>query len=297
MTRNVDDLEVTVIVPVFDAMPHISEQLAALEGQDFAGKWELLLADNGSMDGSREYVEQWAATRPHVRVLDAVERAGAAHARNVGYRAAHAPLLLFTDADDVVATGWISAMRAAADRGDLLAGVDVSEREELNRPGLERPPRARPARSFLPFTRGGNVGITRTLLEEVGGWNEEWIRGQDVELVWRAQLAGHTLTSVSGARVFYRRPVALRGILAQQYEFGRRAPELYRAFAYAGAPQPSLVRALGELVRCLARLPYVTIGSRRRRWLVNLAGVWGRTVGTVRSRPMLARGIDVNARR
>ena len=281
--------EVSVIVPVFTAGSCLGAQLEALDHQQVILPWELLLVDNNSSDGSRQHIDAWAAPRAHVRVLDASKRRGPAHARNVGAEAARGRLLLFADADDLVGPGWIAAMLKAAAQADLLAGCDV---EDLPALSVQETKPAHPATSkgaFLPFARGGNMGVKRSILRQLGGWNEEWIRGQDVELSWRAQCAGHCLYTVPDARVYYRRPEALGALLSQQFEFGRRAPELYRLFSAFGAPQPKALPTILRLLSILLDLPSVLLPSRRRSWLLKAAGCWGRTVGTLWPRPALAR--------
>ena len=289
--------EVTVIIPVFNARFYLSEQLEALDRQYVSVSWELLLVDNGSSDGSRQLIDAWAATREYVRVLDASMRRGPAHARNVGANGARGRLLLYTDADDVVGPGWIAAMLKASTQADLLAGCDVEHPSAL---AVQQAKPAHPAVSggaFLPFARGGNLAVGRSTLQQLGGWNEEWIRGQDVELSWRAQCAGRSLYTVPDARVHYRRPEALGAILAQQFEFGRRAPELHRAFGAFDAPEPQAVPAISRLLSTLLRWPSLLLPSRRRAWLIYLAGTWGRAVGTLWPRPAVARERTFRTRR
>lgn len=306
-----DEVEVSVILPMFNPGAALHAQLDALDRQEVGVPWELLVVDNGSTDGSRHLAQRWAADRPHCRVLDAVEQPGAAHARNIGSQAARGRLLLFTDADDIVAPGWIDAMIAAAEQGALLGGVDTSLHVARDRSrsrwrlahGTPRsdaggnfvwseattspaPPVAvqetAEGYAFLPFARGGNLGIRAEVLAEVGGWDESWIRGQDVELSWRVQVAGYPLYRVPGARVGYRRPERLWALAHQQYGFGRRAPLLYRAFEGAGAPQPRLRPVLRALVGKALRVVSLVLPARRRGWVMATAGVLGRAVGTVR---------------
>jgi glycosyltransferase involved in cell wall biosynthesis len=49
---------VTVIIPVLNAMPYLTEALASLEAQTFKD-FEVCLWDNGSTDGSMEEAKRW----------------------------------------------------------------------------------------------------------------------------------------------------------------------------------------------------------------------------------------------
>jgi GT2 family glycosyltransferase len=264
---------------MLDAADVVGDQLAALAAQDYPGGWEVVVADNGSRDGGPDIVRDWAAARlPNLRLVDAADRPGSAHARNVGTAAARGDLILYTDADDVVAPGWVSAMSRAAAGAWLLAGSD----SPLRGNGRAAAPASR-APSFLPWGRGGNMGVRREAFEAVGGWDEERLRGQDVDFSWRLQLAGYPLRFVPDARAWYRRPRTLWGLARHQFEFGARAPVLYRDFRAYGARRRSPRRTLRGLAWVITRVPYLAMSDEyRRRWVRMAAGMAGRGWGTLR---------------
>ncbi|MBA2626129.1 MAG: glycosyltransferase [Acidimicrobiia bacterium] len=187
---------VSVIVPVHDAEATLGAQLEALAAQDFDGEWELVVADNGSTDGTVALVRKWTDRLPALRVVDARGRRGVSHARNVGAAAACGELLAICDADDVVTPGWLSALVAASADGDVLAGA--FDEESLNPPDVRawrRPrPTDEPAGSswFRPYAVGANCAVWARVLDDIGGWDEAYVDGgNDVELSWRAQQHGY----------------------------------------------------------------------------------------------------------
>ncbi len=91
---------VSVIVPVHQGGPMLGDCIAGLVASDLPrDRWELVIVDDGSTDGS---VAQVATSADRVLRVEDGPR-GPAHARNVGAQASRAPLLLFVDADVVVA--------------------------------------------------------------------------------------------------------------------------------------------------------------------------------------------------
>src|SRR5688500_9296124 len=100
-------MRASVVVPVRDGAATIGEQLAALAQQDFPGSWEVVVADNGSRDGTADVVRSFRDRLPGLRLVDASARPGASHARNAGAAAATGEVLAFCDADDVVDPGWL----------------------------------------------------------------------------------------------------------------------------------------------------------------------------------------------
>lgn len=265
---------VSVVIPCRNAAPWLGAQLEAVTSQDYRGTIEVIVADNGSTDASREI----AGSFPGVTVIDASAVPGPNHARNAGYRAAGGSLILTCDADDVVDRGWVSAMVAALAEFDLVGGrLDV---ETLNPPEVRRQPlaEAAPKYGFLPIVSGGNFGIRRSVLEALGGWNESFTGGpDDTELCWRAQLAGYRYGRTSDAVVFYRYRPTARAAARQAYEGGRRIPKLVRTFRHAGMSYRGIaqraLRFAGYLVVMLPLVPF----SRRIRieWVRRASLGWG----------------------
>lgn len=104
------EVKLSVIIPCLNAERTIGEQLAALAAQRWSERWEVIVADNGSTDGTLEVVRRFAGRLPELRVVDASQRRGSGYARNRGAAVARGEWLAFCDADDVVAPGWVAAM-------------------------------------------------------------------------------------------------------------------------------------------------------------------------------------------
>ena len=106
----------SVIIPCKNMGATIGAQLEALANQSWSEPWEVIVSDNGSSDDSVRVVQRYAARLPNLRLVDASDRPGASHARNVGARHATAPALAFCDADDEVGVDWLAAMDRALSR-------------------------------------------------------------------------------------------------------------------------------------------------------------------------------------
>jgi glycosyltransferase involved in cell wall biosynthesis len=98
-----------VIVPVLDEAPYIDACLTSLHEQRFGReRFEILLVDNGSTDGTLERLSHW----PDVTVLHEPTRDPYA-ARNRGIEAAQGRILAFTDGDCRVAPDWLERLEHA----------------------------------------------------------------------------------------------------------------------------------------------------------------------------------------
>ena len=197
-------MEISVIIPCFNAAPVIAQQLEALTKQTVT-PYEVIVADNGSTDNSRAVVEQYRDRLPGLKVVDAAAVRGASHARNMGAKAATTNYLAFCDADDIVGEGWLEALEQAfASHSFLACRLDY---EKLNNDtantsqttGLQnfRTP-------FYPFAAGCGLAIRKDIHESVGGFDETIIHLEDADYCIRVQMADHPLVFVPEAVVHYR---------------------------------------------------------------------------------------------
>lgn len=281
------DYDVSVIVPAYNAAATIGEQLAALQSQRTAHRFEIIVADNGSTDHTRAITE--ASHGPcAVRFIDASAVRGSAHARNAGARVARGQVLAFCDADDVVAAGWLDALVAELQTADIVGGrLDI---DHINAPQFAA---ARPrtmtstlnrAGGFLPFVPTGNFAVRRSTLEALGGLNESYIRSHDVEFSWRAQIAGLTLGYAPNAVVHYRYRATGSATLRQAILAGRASAQLFADYRRHGAPGRGPMTTIRSWWWLLSRAPLSLHGARRIVWIRRLGEAIGRLRGSVRFR-------------
>src|ERR1700691_1558727 len=65
---------ISVVVPVRNGMPWLDDQLRALSAQEVSVSWEVMVADNGSDDGSPACVKQWSERDPRIHLIAASAR-------------------------------------------------------------------------------------------------------------------------------------------------------------------------------------------------------------------------------
>ena len=188
--------ELSVVIPVRNMAGTIGDQLAALADQQTDVIFEVIVADNGSSDGTLDRARAWQGRLPLLRLVDASEVRAMGHARNRGVAAARASLIAFCDADDMVSRTWVERMTRALRQHPLVGGhVDL---ERLNSPrvrlgyidGWSAP---LDLWGYLPAACGNNLGVRRDVYDAVRGMMTAHPNAHDVELSWRAQLAGWRL--------------------------------------------------------------------------------------------------------
>ncbi|GGI05312.1 glycosyltransferase [Egicoccus halophilus] len=282
---------VSVVIPARNAEATIGLQLDALQRQELHHGFELaeiLVADNGSTDGTAAVVRTFSIGDPRVRLVDASKRTGINFARNTGVEIARGDLILHCDADDVADVRWVLSMARELESADLVGGalsveqLNTSMQREWQ--GGER--KSLPvSASFLPYAVGASLGFRREVYESIGGWDETFAAGGDeIDFCWRAQLAGFRIAFAEDAIMHYRLPGTLGELRRKAYRKAKAGPRLYRKYRQDGAarrPLREVIRAIAWLVWFLPRLP-----NRRTRgvWVRSLSSLCGRAAGSWESR-------------
>ena len=287
MTRSVPR-SVAVIVPVLNGVSTLGEQLEALSRQSYRGRWRVVVADNGSSDGTQDLVKAWCSRLPELILLDASATPGSSHARNAGASATEAEFLAFCDADDRADEGWLAGLVEHADRFDLVTGRQ--EVHEINPDFVVswRPPRASGlpfgGRRFLPFAPSCNLGVWRDAFLSVGGFKPLYKQAHDVDFSWRAQLAGYHLGLAPGAIMHYRYRSTLKSVAKQSFAMGHEATLLYRDFARLGLTRRSLLEALHVWVWLPVNMTALAHRETRGLWVRRLGESAGRLLGSLEHR-------------
>lgn len=268
-TQHLENIAVSVVIPVFNGASTIGAELAALEAQKTSEPFEVVIADNGSTDGTQEVAQQWSSKFAAFTVVDASQRRGVSHARNEGARAALGKKVLICDADDVVCPEWVGALAESLETYDAVGGAarldrlnppEVVGQDPVLTPGLNR------MFGFFPYALGGSFGVKREVLVSLRGFDASFLKGhEEADFCWRLQLAGYSLGWRADAVVDYRQRPDHMGAAKQAFHFARSSILLWCRYAEKHPLTPvslrSSIRGLGrQLVRShrLAR-----VGTRR----------------------------------
>lgn len=277
--------EVSVVIPVHNAAGTLVEQLeSVLVAQADAPSGEILVVDNRSTDESAALATAWADTHDvDLRVIDAAARAGEPFARNVGLAAARGRHVLYCDADDRVAPTWISSMADALQHAPYATGpVDMYE---LNPPWIADVRGASvTGRSVMydrvPYAHGCNMGFRRDELVALGGFDEDYTAGCDLDIAIRMWEAGHDLGYHEGARIHYRLRPTLRETYRQGVFYGRFRVPIRARLAAVGVEAAHERRGLRRMLWLARRAPSAAVSRRSRaRWVWVLGQLVGEFEG------------------
>lgn len=275
-------LDLSVIVPCHNVADTLGEQLGALAAQGWDGRWEVVVVDNDSTDGTVA-VALASPLRGRLRIVTATEGQSVAYARNAGVRESVARSVAFCDGDDIVRPGWVAAMgNALRDHALVTGAVDASRINEAwlaeTRPTTsdDRPPHF----GDHPFARGNNTGMWRSVWQEVGGYDEEFKGLEDIEFSLRAAAAGVVPVFVPEAIVDYRYRPGTAALWKQGFFYGRGRSELRQRARALGLAAPSLMGGVKSWIWLVAHLPDLRTATGRYSWLWVLSNRIGALRGT-----------------
>jgi len=277
---------VSVVVPVLNEVADLPEQLAGLAAQTYCGPWELIVCDNGSDDGTVELAASWRSRLPQLRTVDASDRRGLNHARNVGVAHARGDFVAFCDGDDVVDAAWLAALVAAAPVADIVGGaVPVRSLGGPNPQPKPVPDRLPTKHDFLLGVSGGNCGVWRDVATALG-WDERFLfGGSDIEFSWRAQLGGYRIAYAPEAVVDARAPDDLGALARQWYRYGESGATLFLVFRHCGMARSRTVEAVRVWAWLLLHLGDLSkLPDARREWVRVASYRVGRLAGSIRER-------------
>ncbi|MEM7142217.1 MAG: glycosyltransferase [Actinomycetota bacterium] len=217
---------VSVVIPVHNAADTLVEQLDAIaRSQTRAPSSEILVIDNRSTDDSADVARRWAeATGADLRIVAADERAGEPHARNVGLAAASGDFVAYCDADDRVGPDWLRSLCALLEHHAYATGpIDTTTMNPAwiaNVRGTSVTGRSIMG-DDVPYAHGCNMGFRRDALVAVGGFDERYTAGCDLDIALRMWEAGHDLGYGDGASIEYRLRPSISATFRQGVFYGR----------------------------------------------------------------------------
>jgi GT2 family glycosyltransferase len=223
------DAEIAVIVVNWNRRELLRCCLESLVRQEDA-KFEIIVVDNGSLDGSPEMVRrEFGSGRVPLRLIENAENRGFCGANNQGIRATRSRFVALLNNDAEAEPGWLAAQRRCFDgRPDVgMAASKILVFEDprrIDKVGhLIYPDGQNRGRGTGELDTGQYDGIEealwpdgcaamyrREMLDEIGGFDEDFFAyADDAELGLRARIAGWKCLYVPDAVVRHHRGATL----------------------------------------------------------------------------------------
>ena len=225
---------VSVVIPNWNGAHHLPTCLDSLRRQT-ATDIQVIVVDNGSTDGSLELLQR---RYPEVEVLPLEKNEGFARACNAGMQAASGAFVILLNNDTEVDPRWVQEVLAAFDRhpeaGMVASKMLLFDRRDTfhtagdfyrvdggpgNRGVWQRDEGQYDDEEYVFGACGGSAAYRRAMLERVGLLDEAFYYScEDVDLAWRAQLAGWRCIYAPRAVVYHKLSATGGGSTASFYD-------------------------------------------------------------------------------
>lgn len=223
----------SIIIPHYNGAHHLPPCFTALRGQTYP-RLEIILVDNGSAD------ESVAVTRrdfPEVEIIELGRNLGLTGAINRGIGRARGEVIVPLNNDTEVAPGWaqalVDALQAHPEAGIVASKMRLFDRRDtlhsagdgfgvdglpLNRGVWQKDEGQFDRDTYIFGGCGGAVAYRREMLADIGLFDEDlFMYLEDVDLNWRAQLAGYRAVFAPQAVVYHRLSATGGGVIASYY--------------------------------------------------------------------------------
>lgn len=201
----------SIVIPTYNRLPILQKCLRALEIQTLDAQivtgYETIVVDDGSTDGTIEWLKNSTAELPHVKIYEQAHQ-GASAARNLGVERAQGDTIIFIDSDIVVTPTFLQCHADALIRETQALGDDrvFTYGAVINTANFEDPTSEQ--YKIIDFSNAyfatTNVAIARHWLMEVGlfdlgfdlyGWEDlelgVRLKNRDIKMVKCPEAVGY----------------------------------------------------------------------------------------------------------
>ncbi|MBI1801147.1 MAG: glycosyltransferase family 2 protein [Chloroflexi bacterium] len=224
---------VSVVIPNYNGIAHLPTCLAALRAQTYT-PFEVLLVDNASTD---ESVACARRAFDGIRIVTLAANRVFAGAANEGIRAARGEIIALLNNDTEAEPSWLSELVASLLQ-EPEAGMAASKMRLFDRRDALHNAGDGFGRNGLPVNRGarltdqgqfdgdhfvfsacgGAAAYRRAMLDQIGLFDEDFVAYcEDVDLGWRAQLAGWRCVYAPRAIVYHKLSATGGGALSSYF--------------------------------------------------------------------------------
>jgi cellulose synthase/poly-beta-1,6-N-acetylglucosamine synthase-like glycosyltransferase len=227
---------VTILIPARDEEDVLGNLLQQITELTYPkNKLQVIVIDDGSLDGTGRIADRYARQCSLIEVLHREKNEGGkgkTAAMNAGYQHSKGEIILCLDADYTPQRDIIEELikefkdpKVGAVQGRVVV-INESQNTWTRLVTLERIGGYRvdqEGRDILGLITqfGGTVGgFRRSLLEELGGWDEH-ILAEDTDLTFRVYLAGYRVSYVKDAECYEEAVDNVHAYWTQRYRWAR----------------------------------------------------------------------------
>ena len=230
-SSHITNLQVSVIVPAYNAAKTITECVQALNVQEFDFPYEIIVVDDASSDKTAAIA---AATGANV--IQHENRRGAAASRNSGIARAKGRLICFTDADCIPAPDWIRNLIKPFETEEIVGckGIYATKQKEIVARFVQIEYEDKydllHKQTRINFIDTYSAGYRRSVLVANDGFDEDFTYLEDQELSFRLAARGYEMVFQPEALVYHYHSNTLWRYFRKKFTIGYWKAQTLRRF-------------------------------------------------------------------
>ena len=202
------NINVSVIVPVYNNSSGVGQVVKLLLAQSYTNQVEIIIADNGSTDGTADFVRRLSIDHESVTAVFENNVQSSYAARNRGIEESNGAILAFTDSDCLPDSEWVAAgvtkletHQASCGGGSVemtFAGTKPTAVEYLD--ASQKLDQERYVKAHQ-FAATANFFVRKSLFDRRGLFRADLVSGGDYEFGSRVTKLGESLIYIPDAIV------------------------------------------------------------------------------------------------
>jgi mycofactocin system glycosyltransferase len=229
---------ISIIIPVHNRPEDINQCLKSLSQLNYpADKLEIIVVDDASTDHTCEIISRFP-----VQLIKIKENRQAPFCRNLAARRAKGDILAFLDSDCLADDLWLREL-VPAFKDSQLGVIGGKVDSYFNDVGLDRyekvksalnmgtwAKRSRKNNSFF-YVPSCNMLVRKALFDDLSGFNESLVVGEDVDFCWRILKLGYDIEYRPVGTVFHKHRNRLIPFCRRRFDYGTSEPLLQQLHA------------------------------------------------------------------
>ena len=218
--------KVSIIVAAYNSQDTIEECLKSILAQNYPKVFfEVIVMDGGSKDDTVKISQQFP-----IKVVSICLNAPAAY--NYAMKIASFPILGFIDADAKVEVEWLNKLMphlAEAKVAGVSGSIETWNRDNpwARSIGYELKNRYRRIGKYTGRIATMNLLLKKSVIEEVGGWDEKLPSQYDTDFGFRIAAKGYKIAYEPAAVCYHFNRPTLKAYYRQQLQYGKNTLKLY----------------------------------------------------------------------
>jgi len=261
-------MEISVVVAVKNEARYIKKCIEALLEQDYPkDRYEIIVVDGMSSDGTWDILRELKKMYPDLKIYQN-PKGNAAAGRNIGIKHSQGDYIAFIDSDAIAEKNWLKSIKEVFVRTDAIGvgGPDVLPPDSI--------PKSRAIGTIMssPLASGGgfnpsvqhimssneayvehiptcNLCVKKEIFAKIGNFDEEFVKGQDLEFNTRLIMAGYKLFHSPKIKVFHYRKMHIHSFSRQIFKWAKAKAAIIKKH---GLLNPAYLLPLFGLIGLLA---------------------------------------------